>query len=98
MFWFIIEALVNKTKRGQAMSKVCAITGRGPMTGNNVSHSKRRTKRRWSVNLRKMRIWVPELNRFVTLVVSSKGLRIIDKLGPLQAMKQAGLVFKEAKV
>lgn len=63
------------------MSKVCQVTGKRPVTGNNVSHSKRRTKRRWLPNLHKKRFWVESEGRFVTLKVSSKGLRIIDKKG-----------------
>lgn len=63
------------------MSKVCQVTGKRPVTGNNVSHSKRRTRRRWLPNLHKKRFWVESEGRFVTLKVSSKGLRIIDKKG-----------------
>jgi len=63
------------------MSKVCQITGKRPMSGNNVSHAKNRTRRRFEPNIRKKRIYVPSEDRFVTLKVSSKGLRIINKLG-----------------
>ena len=63
------------------MARVCEVTGKSPMAGNNVSHANNRTKRRFLPNLRKKRIWVPSQNRYVTLNVSSKGLRIIDKLG-----------------
>lgn len=63
------------------MSRVCDVTGIKPQTGNNVSHSKRRTKRRWLPNLHVRRFWVDSRNAFVKLKVSNKGLRLIDKWG-----------------
>ena len=63
------------------MSKVCQVTGKGPMFGCNVSHANNRTKRRFEVNLHKKRFWVPSKSQYVTLVVSAKGMRIIDKYG-----------------
>lgn len=63
------------------MSRVCQITGKRPVTGYNVSHSKRHTKRRFLPNLHWHRFWLPTEKRFVKLLVSSKGLRIIDKRG-----------------
>ena len=63
------------------MSKVCMVTGKRPMTGHHVSHANNKTKRRFLPNLHKRRIWVESETRFVSLVVSSKGLRIIDKQG-----------------
>lgn len=63
------------------MSKVCQVTGKKPATGNNVSHALNRTRRRFEPNLHYHRFWVPSENRFVRLRVSSKGMRIIDKLG-----------------
>ena len=63
------------------MSKICQVTGKKPMAGNNVSHAKNHTKRRFLPNLHKHKFWVPSQERFVTLTVSSKGMRIIDKLG-----------------
>ena len=63
------------------MSRVCQVTGKRPMVGNNVSHSKRRTKRRFMPNLRTHKFWLASENRFVRLLVSSKGLKIIDKKG-----------------
>ncbi len=63
------------------MTKACQITGKRPTTGNNVSHAKNKTRRRFLPNLHKRRIWVPSENRYITLKVSAKGLRIIDKLG-----------------
>lgn len=61
------------------MSRTCDVTGISPQTGHNVSHSKRRTKRRWLPNLHVRRFWVD--NKFIKLKVSNKGLRLIDKLG-----------------
>ena len=63
------------------MSKECQVTGKRPVTGNNVSHAKNRTKRRFLPNLHTHRFWVESEKRFIKLRVSTKGLRIIDKLG-----------------
>ena len=63
------------------MSKVCQVTGKRPITGNNVSHAKNRTKRRFLPNLPRHRVWLESEKRFVSLRVSSKGMRIIDKKG-----------------
>jgi large subunit ribosomal protein L28 len=63
------------------MSKVCPITGKRPLSGNNVSHANNKTRRRFLPNLQKRRIWVPSQNRFITLRVTTKGLRTIDKIG-----------------
>jgi large subunit ribosomal protein L28 len=63
------------------MSKVCQVTGKRPVAGNNVSHAKNRTRRRFLPNLHSHRFWVESENRFVKLRVSSKGMRIIDKKG-----------------
>ena len=63
------------------MSKVCQVTGKRPITGNNVSHAKNRTKRRFLPNLHRHRFWLESEKRFVSLRVSSKGMRVIDKKG-----------------
>ena len=63
------------------MSKVCQVTGKRPITGNNVSHAKNRTKRRFLPNLHKHRFWLESEKKFVSLQVSTKGMRIIDKKG-----------------
>ena len=63
------------------MSKVCQVTGKGPVTGNNVSHSQIKTKRRFLPKLPSHRFWVERENRFVRLRISTKGMRIIDKKG-----------------
>jgi len=75
------------------MSRVCQVTGKRPVTGNNVSHAKNRTKRRFLPNLHRHRFWVESENRFVKLRVSAKGMRIIDKKGiddVLQTIRQRG--------
>ncbi|MCG6975731.1 MAG: 50S ribosomal protein L28 [Acidiferrobacterales bacterium] len=63
------------------MSKVCQVTGKRPMTGNNVSHANNRTRRRFLPNLHHRRFWVESENRWVRLRVSHSGLRTIDKKG-----------------
>ncbi|OIQ47152.1 50S ribosomal protein L28 [Psychrobium sp. nBUS_13] len=63
------------------MSKVCQVTGKKPATGNNVSHAKNHTRRRFLPNLHTHRFWVESENRFVKLRLTTKGMRIIDKKG-----------------
>ena len=63
------------------MSRVCQITGKGPMSGNHVSHANNKTKRRFLPNIHSHRFWVESEQRWVKLRVSSKGLRTIDKRG-----------------
>jgi large subunit ribosomal protein L28 len=63
------------------MSKVCQVTGKRPLTGNNVSHAHNKTKRRFLPNLHYHRFWVESEKRWVRLRVSTKGMRIIDKAG-----------------
>lgn len=63
------------------MSKVCEVTGRKPGFGNNVSHSQRKTRRRWDVNLQTQRFYVPSEKRWVKLRLSAKGLKTINKHG-----------------
>ncbi len=63
------------------MSKVCEVTGKRPMSGNNVSHAHNKTRRRFAPNLHVHRFWVASQNRFVRLRVSAAGMRVIDKKG-----------------
>jgi len=63
------------------MSKVCQVTGKRPVSGNNVSHAHNKTRRRFLPNLHSHRFWVESEKRWVKLRVSSKGMRIIDKQG-----------------
>ena len=69
------------------MSKVCQVTGKRPMTGNNVSHAQNKNKRRFMPNLRFHRFWVDSENRYVRLRVSSKVMKIIDKKGIDEVLK-----------
>ena len=61
------------------MARVCQVTGKGPMVGNNVSHANNKTKRRFMPNLQYRRFWVETENRWVRLRITSAGLRLIDK-------------------
>lgn len=63
------------------MSRVCQVTGKRPISGNNVSHANNKTRRRFLPNLHEHRFWVDGEKRWVTLRVSGKGMRIIDKRG-----------------
>ena len=63
------------------MSRVCQVTGKGPTTGNNVSHANNKTRRRFLPNLHNHRFWIEGEKRFVRLKVSSAGMRMIDKVG-----------------
>ena len=70
------------------MSRVCQDTGKGPMSGNNVSHANNKTRRRFLPNLHTQRFWLENEKRYVRLRVSRKGLRIIDKLGIEAVLEQ----------
>ena len=75
------------------MSRVCQVTGKRPMSGNNVSHAHNKTRRRFLPNLQYKRFWLEKENRYVKLRVSKKGLRLIDKHGlekVLNDIKQNG--------
>ena len=75
------------------MSRVCDVTGRKPMFGNNVSHAHNKTRRRFDINLHKKRFWLSDENRGITLNVSTQGLRLIYKIGirkVLNRMKAEG--------
>jgi large subunit ribosomal protein L28 len=71
------------------MSRVCQITGKRAMIGNNVSHSKRRTKRKFDVNLFKKKYYLPDEDRWVELTVSASGMRTINKKGVQVALQNA---------
>jgi large subunit ribosomal protein L28 len=71
------------------MSRICQITGKKMMVGNNVSHSKRRTKRRFYPNLLTKRFFLEEENRWVTLKVTAAGVRTINKKGLLAVLKES---------
>ncbi len=67
------------------MARRCQLTGKGVQSGNNVSHANNKTRRRFLPNLQKKRIWIPEEGRYVTLKISTRALRTLDKKG-YQAM------------
>ncbi|MAU25805.1 MAG: 50S ribosomal protein L28 [Muricauda sp.] len=71
------------------MSRICEITGKKVMFGNNVSFSINKTKRRFDANISKKRFYVPEEGRWVTLNVSAKGIKVINKRGISAALKEA---------
>ncbi|MDP2335285.1 MAG: 50S ribosomal protein L28 [Bacteroidota bacterium] len=71
------------------MSRVCQVTGKKVMVGNNVSHSKRRTKRKFLPNLFKKKFYFPEEDRWISLTVSANGIRTINKNGLNAALKSA---------
>lgn len=74
------------------MSRVCQITGKKGLNGNRVSHANNKTPHVQKPNLMKRRIFVPELGRYVTVRLSAKGLRVLDKKGPYRGLKDAGLL------
>ncbi len=71
------------------MSRICQITGKTAQVGNNVSHSRRRTKRTFEVNLFDRKLFLPEENRWIELKVSAAGLRYINKVGLKKALDHA---------
>ena len=77
------------------MSRVCQVTGKKVMVGNNVSHSKRRTKRKFLPNLFKKKFYYPEEDRWISLTVSANGIRTINKIGlnaALKSAKESGII------
>lgn len=77
------------------MARRCAITGKGPLSGNNVSHANNKTRRRQIPNLQNKRIFVPELGRFVRIKLSARALRTIDRKGLLAFLRSEGLTLKD---
>lgn len=71
------------------MSRICQITGKRAMVGNNVSHANNKTKRRFEINLLEKKFFLPEDNKYITLKISAHGLRIINKIGVEEAVKRA---------
>lgn len=82
------------------MSRVCQVTGKRPMAGNNVSHANNKTRRRFLPNLQSRRFWVASENRWIRLRVSKQGLRLIDKNGierVLADLRARGAGLKRSK-
>ena len=76
-----LDGIENRSHIVRPMSRYCQVTGARPVYGRSVSHSHKRTSRRWEPNLQRKRYWVPSLGRTVTLTVSTKGIKTIDKKG-----------------
>ena len=77
------------------MARVCQVSGKRRLVGNSVSHSQRKTKRVQKPNLKKKRIYVPELGRFVRVRLSTRALRTVNKKGFLAFLKDEGLSLKQ---
>ena len=77
------------------MARRCTITGKKPLSGNNVSHAHNKTRRMQRPNIRKKRIYVPELGRFVRLTLSTRALRSVSKVGLLDYLKKNDLKLKD---
>ena len=77
------------------MSRKCKLTGKGPMSGNNISHAHNKTRRRQLPNLQWKRIYIPELDRTVRVRLSTRALRTIDKKGLLAFLRDEGLKLKD---
>ena len=80
------------------MSMKCELTGKKYQSGNNVSHAKNRTKRRFFPNLQSRRFWIESENRWIRLLVSKKGVRIIDKKGIENVLADMRARDKKSKV
>lgn len=77
------------------MSRICKVTGKGPLTGNYVSHAHNRTKRKQYPNLQSKKIFVPELNKFVRVKLSTKALKTVTKQGLMSYLNKQGLSLKD---
>lgn len=77
------------------MSRICDLTGKKSLKGNNVSHSNRKTKRRFHVNLQEKRFFIPETGEWITLKVSTSAIRTINKIGITEALNR---VFKKGSI
>jgi len=77
------------------MSRICKVTGKGPLTGNNVSHAHNRTKRKQYPNLQSKKIFVPELDKFVRVKLSTKALKTVTKQGLMPYLNKQGLSLKD---
>ena len=77
------------------MSRVCKVTGKKPLTGNNVSFSQKKTKRRQYPNLQNKTVYVPELGRTVKIRMSVRAMRTVDKVGLMPYLRKQGLQLKD---
>jgi large subunit ribosomal protein L28 len=88
MFFFALAFRIS-LKKINKMSRVCQLTGKSVMVGNNVSHSNRKTKRKFYPNLITKKFYLPEEDSYVTLKISTSALRTINKKGITEVMKEA---------
>jgi large subunit ribosomal protein L28 len=77
------------------MARKCKLSGKGPLTGNNVSFSQKKTKRRFLPNLQTKKIYVPELDRTVRIRMSVRAMRTVDKIGLMPYLKKQGLKLED---
>ena len=77
------------------MARKCKLSGKGPLVGNNVSFSQKKTKRRFLPNIQMKRIFVPELDRHVRIKMSVRAMRTVDKIGLMPYLKKQGLALKD---
>ena len=77
------------------MARKCKLSGKGPLVGNNVSFSQKKTKRRFLPNIQMKRIFVPELDRHVRIKMSVRAMRTVDKIGLIPYLKKQGLTLKD---
>ncbi len=88
IFWVNISSLPLPSEKIFTMARVCQVTGKTPVTGNSVSHSNIKTKRRFLPNLQKKRYFLAEEDKWITLKVSSEGIRTINKNGLFTVVKE----------
>lgn len=79
------------------MARKCQLTGKGPLTGNRVSHSNKKTKRRQLPNLQAKRIYVPEMDRWVRVKLSTRALRTVTRQGLMSFLRKNGLTLKDVR-
>ncbi|HUG44193.1 MAG TPA: 50S ribosomal protein L28 [Acidobacteriota bacterium] len=79
------------------MARKCQLTGKGPLTGNRVSHSNKKTKRRQLPNLQTKRIYVPEMDQWVRVKLSTRALRTVTRQGLMSFLRKNGLTLKDVR-
>ena len=77
------------------MARKCKLSGKGPLVGNNVSFSQKKTKRRFLPNLQTKKVYVPELDRMVRIRMSVRAMRTVDKIGLMPYLKKEGLKLQD---
>jgi large subunit ribosomal protein L28 len=77
------------------MARKCKLSGKGPLAGNNVSFSQKKTRRRFLPNIQTKRIFVPEIDRTVRIKMSVRAMRTVDKIGLMTYLKKEGLALKD---